>query len=80
MKRILVLMAAVCFPISAVSQLCVGQLKVPKYPPLAWAAQLQGSVDLTATIGAQGHVVREERPVQAQSEHKRDLAGHGVYG
>ena len=60
MKGISILVAAICLPVSAVSQLCVDQLKVPKYPALAWAAQLQGTVDLNVTIGEQGHVAHVE--------------------
>lgn len=60
MKGILALIVATCIPSSALGQLCVNQLNVPKYPPLAWSAQLRGDVDLTVTIGAEGGVVRVE--------------------
>lgn len=51
------LFVAALIPASAASQVCVNRLVVPKYPPLAWAAQLKGVVDLTATISAQGQVI-----------------------
>lgn len=47
-------------PACATGQVCVRQLSVPDYPPLAWAAQLTGAVNLTVTIGGQGQVVRVE--------------------
>ncbi len=53
----MLLIAAALIPASAACQVCVSQLAVPKYAPLAWAAQWTGLVDLTVTIGAQGQVV-----------------------
>ncbi|MGB6131717.1 MAG: energy transducer TonB [Acidobacteriaceae bacterium] len=49
--------AATLVPASAVGQVCVKQINVPEYPPLAWSAQWKGVVHLTLTIGAQGQVV-----------------------
>ena len=44
-------------PLSAVGQLCVRQLHSPQYDGVAWAAQVQGTVELRVTIDAQGHVI-----------------------
>ncbi len=51
---------AALIPASAAGQVCVRQLNVPRYPPLAWAAQWTGIIDLTITIGTQGQVVSVE--------------------
>jgi TonB family protein len=56
----LILIVATLIPGSAAGQICVEQMRVPKYPALAWAAQWTGVVDLTVTIGARGQVVRVE--------------------
>jgi hypothetical protein len=56
----MLLIAAALIPASAACQVCINQLAVPKYAPLAWAAQLTGSVDLTVTVGAQGQVISVE--------------------
>lgn len=44
-------------PISAFGELCVRQLHSPQYNGVAWAAQLQGTVDLKVTIDAHGQVI-----------------------
>jgi TonB family protein len=56
----IVLIITALIPASAAGQVCVEQIRVPKYPALAWAAQWTGAVELTVTIGRQGQVVRVE--------------------
>ncbi len=55
---VLIMMAFI--PTSAACQLCVEQISVPKYPPIALAARVTGIVELTVSLGARGEVVRVE--------------------
>jgi outer membrane biosynthesis protein TonB len=59
MKRIteMILIVAALIPASAQSQVCVKQLSVPDYPPVAQAAQWTGVIDLTVKVGERGQVV-----------------------
>lgn len=56
----LVLTMMALAPASVIGQACVRHLQVPDYPPVARAAQWEGTVDLNLTVGARGQVVRVE--------------------
>jgi len=62
MNRIasMIFLAMTLIPASAVGQVCAKQIEVPKYQPVAVAAQSTGSVDLKITVGALGQVARVE--------------------
>jgi len=51
-----ILVVAALVPRFAVGQVCVKQISVPKYVPIALAARVTGDVSLKISIGAQGEV------------------------
>jgi TonB family protein len=53
------IMAAIA-PAFASGQVCAERIDVPKYSPIAVAAQWTGVVDLTVAVGARGEVVSVE--------------------
>ena len=54
--KVILIMAALS-PMSAASQVCVEHISVPKFPPIARAAQVSGIVDLTIALGPKGEVL-----------------------
>ena len=54
--KVILIMAALA-PMSAASQVCVEHISVPKFPPIARAAQVSGIVDLTIALGPKGEVL-----------------------
>ena len=80
MNRIanVIFLAAALIPASAASQVCARQIEVPRYQPIAVAAQSTGVVDLKIIVGAQGHVAHIEASgssamlVEATKENVKD--------
>ena len=55
-KRIIICVFLATASLGAREHLCVRDLVIPDYAPLAWMAQLQGKVVLDVQILANGHV------------------------
>lgn len=56
----LILVIAAFVPRFAVGQVCVKQISVPEYAPIARAARVTGDVSLKISIGAHGEVASVE--------------------